>query len=262
MTTYVLVHGAWGGSHQFGKVRRLLQSAGHEVFNPCLTGIGERAHLTGPQVGLGTHVTDVVNTVLYEDLRDIVLLGYSYGGMVVTGTLNHIADRVHDLVYLDAFVPDDGDSVGSLQSGRRVDPTIQLGQPWLVPPADRTYDDPADAEWLTPRRTPHPAACFAEPVRRERPVEDEAFTLTYIKALADGPVGEGAFWNAAARAQGSPRWRYREIDTNHMVPTNRPQGLADLLLELPEQQPGGGGGSDHHARKSPPSDRSSGATVS
>src|ERR1700734_4572976 len=93
MAIFVLVHGAWGGSYGFRKVRGPLRAAGHEVFTPSLTGIGERAHLTSPQVCLTTHVTDVVNTVLYEDLRDIVLLGYSYGGMVVTGSPGYGAGR-------------------------------------------------------------------------------------------------------------------------------------------------------------------------
>jgi pimeloyl-ACP methyl ester carboxylesterase len=105
MTVFVLVHGAWGGAHGFRKVRGPLRAAGHEVFTPSLTGIGERVHLTSPQVGLTTHITDVVNTVEYEDLRDIVLLGFSYGGFVVTGALEYIAERVRHLVYLDAFVP-------------------------------------------------------------------------------------------------------------------------------------------------------------
>src|ERR1700688_4407731 len=87
---------------------------GHEVFTPSLTGIGERAHLASPQVNLTTHITDVVNTILYEDLTDIVLLGYSYGGMVVTGALEHVADRVAHLVYLDAFMPADGQSLDDL----------------------------------------------------------------------------------------------------------------------------------------------------
>jgi pimeloyl-ACP methyl ester carboxylesterase len=87
MATYVLVHGAWSGAHGFRKVRALLQSAGHQVFTPSLTGIGERVHLVSPQVDLSTHVADVVNQVLYEDLDEIVLLGFSYGGMVVAGAL-------------------------------------------------------------------------------------------------------------------------------------------------------------------------------
>src|ERR1700746_3185745 len=111
MAVFVLVHGAWGGAQGFRKVRRALGEAGPDVFTPTLTGIGERAHLTSPQVSLTTHIADVVNAVWYEDLSDIVLLGYSYGGVVGTGALEPIGDRVRHLVYLDAFVPGDGDTV-------------------------------------------------------------------------------------------------------------------------------------------------------
>src|ERR1700745_274027 len=117
MAVFVLVHGAGGGAHGFRRVRGPLRQAGHEVFTPSLTGIGERAHLTSPQVCLTTHLTDVVNTVLYGDLAGLVLLGFSYGGFVVTGALEHIGDRVRDLVYLDAFVPGDGDRAGAAGGG-------------------------------------------------------------------------------------------------------------------------------------------------
>jgi pimeloyl-ACP methyl ester carboxylesterase len=233
MAIYVLVHGAWGGAHGFRKVRGPLRAAGHEVFTPSLTGIGERAHLTSPQVCLTTHITDVVNTILYEDLSGIVLLGYSYGGFVVTGALEHIGDRVAHLVYLDAFLPDDGDTVDAVTgrgAGRGV---IELGRQWLVPPLPREFDDPAEAAWSGARRTSHPAGCFTEPVRLVRPLEDHPFTRTYIKATGEPrPEAGGPFWAAADRVMHSPAWRYREVATNHMIPTNRPEDLVRLLLEL------------------------------
>jgi pimeloyl-ACP methyl ester carboxylesterase len=231
MAVFVLVHGAWGGAHGFRKVRGPLRAADHEVFTPSLTGIGERAHLTSPQVCLTTHITDVVNTVWYEDLSDIVLLGFSYGGFVVTGALKYIAERVRHLVYLDAFVPGDGDALaGPGGTGRGV---IGLGQDWLVPPMPREYDDPAEAEWAEARRTPHPAGCFTEPVRLARPLEDYPFTRTYIKATGEPrPDDGGPFWAAADRALASSAWRYREIATNHMIASNRPGDLVRLLLEL------------------------------
>jgi pimeloyl-ACP methyl ester carboxylesterase len=238
MAVYVLVHGAWGGAHGFRKVRGPLRAAGHEVFTPSLTGIGERVHLTSPQVCLTTHITDIVNAVLYEDLRDIVLLGFSYGGFVVTGALEHIGDRVRHLVYLDAFVPADGDSVdgtgdpgrASGGGGRAV---IGLGRDWLVPPQAREFDDPAEAAWSSARRTPQPAGCFTEPVRLTRPLEEYPFTRTYIKATGEPRPQDGEpFWAAADRAKASPAWRYREIATSHMVPSNRPEELVRLLLEL------------------------------
>ncbi len=233
MAIFVLVHGAWSGAHDFRKVRGPLRAAGHEVFTPSLTGVGERVHLTSPQVCLTTHITDVVNTILYEDLRDIVLLGFSYGGFVVTGALEYIADRVQHLVYLDAFVPGDGhvaDATAGSGASRRA---IELGGDWLLPPPIREFDDPDVAAWVTARRTPQPVGCFTEPVRLVRPVEDYPFTRTYIKATGEPrPEPGGPFWAAADRAMNSPSWRYREITTNHMIPSNRPDELARLLLEL------------------------------
>jgi pimeloyl-ACP methyl ester carboxylesterase len=233
MTTYVLVHGAWGGAHGFRHVRRLLHAAGHEVFTPSLTGVGERCHLTGPHVGLTTHIFDVVNTVLYEDLDEIVLVGYSYGGFVVTGALDHIGERVAHLVFVDAFVPRDGDTVIGLVGGPPPGP-ITIGQEWLVPPSPREYDDPDEAAFADARRTPQPRRCFIEPVHLGRPLEAFPFTRTYVKATADAPDAPGneVFRAAADRARQSPAWRHREIATNHMIPSNRPEELVALLLEL------------------------------
>ena len=233
MTTFVLVHGAWSGAHGFRHVRKLLRAAGHDVFTPSLTGIGERVHLASPLVNLSTHVRDVVNSILYEDLTELVLLGHSYGGLVVTGALDHIGDRVRHLVYLDAFVPEDGDTAFG-PKGLGSAPAITVGEPWLIPPAPRTFDDPAEAEFINARRTPHPIGCFVEPVRVRRRIEDYPFTRTFIKATADVPdaAGSQAFWAAAARAKASPVWSYREIATNHMVASNRPEELSKILLEL------------------------------
>ena len=243
MTTYVLVHGAWGGAHGFRKVRPLLIEAGHEVSTPALTGIGERSHLASPQVNLTTHIQDVVNVIWYHDLHDIVLLGFSYGGVVVTGAVSQVADRVRHLVYLDAFLPDDGQSLYDL-TGQPGGPVLGLGEQWLVPAplpgtvlptgATADYEDPAEAAFSGPRRTPHPRACFTEPVRLPQPLEDYSFGRTYIKATEGGSPGPGgnAFWTAAERAKSSPAWGFRETATNHMVPANRPGELAAMLLEL------------------------------
>jgi pimeloyl-ACP methyl ester carboxylesterase len=232
MTTFVLVHGAWSGAHGFRHVRKILQSHGHDAFTPSLTGLGERVHLIHPMVNLTTHIRDVVNHVVYEDLQNIVLVGFSYGGMVVTGAVEHLSERISDLVYLDAFVPSDGESVSSMNGGPARTP-VNLGGEWLVPSAPRQFDDPIEGQWVTARRTPHPGACFSEPVYLAKPLEEYAFTRTYIKATAkvEGePAGE-VFWRAARHAQSSASWRYFEIDTNHMVASNKPQELANLLLE-------------------------------
>lgn len=232
MTTFVLVHGAWAGSFGFRTVRKLLQAAGHEVFTPSLTGLGERVHLASPQVTLSTHVQDVVNQVLYEDLNHIVLLGYSYGGSVITGCLDHIAERVSHLVYLDAFVPAPGQSVLDLIN--QPSPVIELGMSPFLPPAPRTFDDPDEGVFQNARRVPHPVATFQEPVSLSRPLESFPFSRTYIRATQSDPgdIGYRQFAAAAAHADESDAWASYEIATNHMVLSNKPDELVDLLLRL------------------------------
>lgn len=227
-----MVHGAWGGSYGFHKVRPLLSRAGFDVFTPSLTGIGERSHLAHPGIDLRTHVTDVVNAVLYEDLDDVVLLGFSYGGMVVTGALDHIGSRVHDLVYLDAFVPTDGDSAVGLM-GVDSGSTIELGQESFVSPAPRELDDPVETAWSNARRSLQPAKTFTDPVALSQPLESWEFSLTYVKATADpNESDESPFWQAARVAETSPAWRYHEIATNHLIPFTHPAELATILTDL------------------------------
>ncbi|MCO1660020.1 alpha/beta fold hydrolase [Pseudonocardia humida] len=230
MTAFVLVHGAWGGSYAFRAVRGLLHADGHEAVSPSLTGIGERAHLTGPHVDLSLHVLDVVNAIRYEDLRDVVLLGYSYGGMVVSAALDLIGDRVREVVYLDAFVPRDGDSVATLTGGPPPAGLPELGAPWSAPAPVRQYEDPAAAERAARRRVPQPLGTFTEPVRLAVPLEERGLGLTYVRATADP---DGAVFEPFARhARESPAWRYHEIATTHMVPENRPDELAAILRTL------------------------------
>jgi pimeloyl-ACP methyl ester carboxylesterase len=232
MATFVLVHGAWRGSFGFRNVRRALQRAGHDATAPSLTGLGERVHLASPQVTLDTHVHDVVNHVLYEDLRDIVLVGYSYGGAVVTGSLDHVHDRVRELVYLDAFVPGDGQSVADLLGLPRF--PITLGQDDYLPTPPRSFDDPAEAAFQEARAVPQPIGCAYDPIRLHQPLEDFPFGRTYVKATRSDAdeVGEPCFRSAAERAKSSERWRYREIDSNHMLLSNRPDEVSKVLLEL------------------------------
>ena len=154
--------------------------------------------------------------------------------MVVTGALEHIAERVRHLVYLDAFVPGHGDTASSLLRGAAPRPKIGLGDDWQLAGPVREFDDPAEAQWMAPRRTAQPKGTFSEAVFLTQPLEDYPFTRTYIKATAapeDDP-GNSAFWAAARRVRNSPAWQVHEIATNHMVANNRPQELADLLLRV------------------------------
>src|SRR5579864_6960902 len=147
MATYVLVHGAWGGSYNWRKLRPMLQAAGHTVFNPSLTGLGERAHLASPSVNLSTHIQDVCNALFYEDLTDVILVGHSYGGMVVTGVADRMPERIKHLVFLDAFVPGDGQSLRDLAANPN-NATPDTGD-WRVPA--RQTNEPMD-EWSVARR--------------------------------------------------------------------------------------------------------------
>lgn len=237
MTAIVLVHGAWGGSWGFHKLRPLLAAAGHQVFTPSLTGIGEREHLSRPDIGLGTHVTDVCSAVHYEDLDGIVLLGFSYGGMVVTGALDRIGHRVRHLVYLDAFVPDDGQSVQDLAGFDVPAPASDAAtgdiSSWTIAPVPRDLGNPAQTAWVNERRSPQPIATFTEPVRLSRPLESWDFSRTYVKATADpDEADDSAFNRAAAKARTSQRWRYHEVACNHMVAIMKPDELASILLSL------------------------------
>ena len=130
MTNYVLIHGAWHGSWCWARVRRLLAAGAHRVFTPTLTGVGERAHLLSRDVGLDTHVADVANLMIWEDLRDVVLVGHSYGGVVVRHVADWIPDRIRSLVYLDAFVPDDGKALSTT-----CQTTARATENWLRPKA-------------------------------------------------------------------------------------------------------------------------------
>ena len=114
MTNFVLVHGAWIGGFCWRPNAQALRKAGHEVYTPTMTGLGERIHLMNPSINLDTHITDIVNVIKYEELSDVVLVGHSYGGMVITGVADALPDRITSLVYLDAFVPENGQSLVSL----------------------------------------------------------------------------------------------------------------------------------------------------
>jgi pimeloyl-ACP methyl ester carboxylesterase len=226
MTSYVLIHGAWSGAYRWKFVRPLLQAAGHEVFTPSLTGLGDRVHLTSPAINLNTHIEDIVNLVECEDLRDIVLVGHSYGGMPVTGAADRLAERIAHLVYVDAFLPSDGQSCWDLGGARPAE-----GE-WRVPP----HELPPDQIAAMPGPRPdQPAATLAEPVRLTVPLEQRDFSRTYIKATADPrrePPRRSPFYDAADRVSKDPRWRYVELDAGHAIPWTHPRALADILLAL------------------------------
>ena len=234
MATYVLVHGAWHGGWCWKKLTPLLRAAGHEVVVPTLTGLGERAHLARPEVGLATHVEDVVQVLTYEDLHGVVLVGHSYAGMVIAAVADRVPERVAQLVYLDAFVPDNGQALLDLLPPPLREASLEqartAGEGWQVPapPPERFgVTDAADLAWVRPRLLPQPLQTFTEPLRLGRPDLSPA-PRTYIACT----VGSATFQPFAERARTDPAWRYRELATGHDAMVMTPRELAQLLLEL------------------------------
>ncbi len=236
MATYVLVHGGAHGGWCYRDVARLLRAAGHEVFAPTLTGLGERAHLLSPGIDLDTHIDDVVAVLHYEDLRDVILVGHSYGGMVITGVADRAGDRVGHLVYLDSVNPRDGESLAQLAAplmqaaratARVVDGVELVLFPGTEPLPNYGVTDPEAVAWMSERLTPHPFACFAQPLR----LRDEA-------ALADIPQTQIVCTSTlssrdpARMAPAVSAGRVWDVDTGHDLMITEPEAVADLLLRL------------------------------
>lgn len=239
MATFVLVAGACCGGWSWTRVTPLLREAGHEVYTPTLTGLGERVHLTTPTIDLATHITDVVNLLVYEDLSEVTLVGWSSGGMVIPGVADHVPERVARLIYLDGCVPEDGQSEYDLEAdpaARRADDlaaSAEAGTPgfWPVPTAYIREEIPAaaDAAWVLARMTPHPLATFAQPLQLRHP---ELIVPRAFVYCTEGKHPDGLSTRAAVRLRAAPGWAYREVAANHLVPLTAPHALAAAFLSL------------------------------
>jgi len=229
--TFLVCHGAWSAGWAWKKMHPLMRAAGHRLITPSYTGLGERAHLATPSIDLESHIEDVLAVIQYEDLDDIVLLGHSYGGMVATGVADRARGRINQLIYLDAFVPDDGQSLFDLnESGRRaLQDTAKSGDGYRVPPMPTPPDtSPADVKWLTARRVDMPVKCFETKLR----LRGGALTLprSYIYATRIAPAD--TFGRFAIRAKSEPGWRYHEIDASHSPNVTAPEALMALLQTI------------------------------
>jgi pimeloyl-ACP methyl ester carboxylesterase len=232
--TFVLVHGAWHGGWCWKRVLPLLRALGHEVFTPTLTGLGERQHLMSADIGLDTHIQDVLGVLEYEDLRDVVLVGHSYAGMVIAGVAEKAADRITHLVYLDAFVPADGKSLADYQPPEILqlfqESTRKDGEGFKLPcviPAEAfgvTAGD--DLAWVRPRLNPHPLKTKLDAVRLRNPKAAQIpRTYIYCNDPAVGPFGQ-----FAERLRHDRSWRYAELATGHDAMITAPAKVAELLL--------------------------------
>lgn len=236
----VLVHGAWHGGWCWDKVRPRLEAAGHRVFAPSLTGLGDREHLRDPVPSLATHVADIVNLVQAEELRDVVLVGHSYGGMVITGAADALRDRIRCLVYLDAAVPADGQTLASFVPGiapedvLRREAAFRSMAPdgnWLppVPPGMVGVSDPDDVAWLQRRLRPHPLRTWLEPVALPHGGHS-GLPKTYVMA-ANPPTTAMGFPRMAEIARGGGEWTCREIDCGHDMMVAAPEQTAAFIAE-------------------------------
>jgi pimeloyl-ACP methyl ester carboxylesterase len=237
MATFVLVHGAMHGGWCWSRTAIVLQKRGHAVFAPTLTGLGERAHLLNRGVGLHTHVEDVANVVHYEDLRDVVLVGHSYGGMVISGAAERVPDCIAHLAYLDAYYPPGSESLLDLMGERQREFILKVaaehGDGWLFTltpdlTAERILNgwgvtDPQDIAWMAERLTPHPVGTFEDHLAA---VSTSRATIprTFIHCTESYA---GAHLRALAEAAGG--FRFETIAAGHDAMVTSPDALAQLL---------------------------------
>ena len=230
MATIVVAHGAWSSAWAWQKMRPLLRAAGHDIFTPSYTGLGERAHLAAPGIDLDTHIADVLGVLQCEDLRDVVLIGHSYGGMVATGVTDRAEGRVTKLIYLDAFAPKGGQSLFQLvgaETEEKMRAGAAAGDGWRVPANPMPPDTPADyVEWAASRRKPQPMKCFEQPLTLSgRPLPVAGYI--YCTRIAPGDV----FRQFADRARAED-WPYAEMDASHNPHITCPEELRDVLLGM------------------------------
>jgi pimeloyl-ACP methyl ester carboxylesterase len=220
-TTFVVAHGAWSSAWAWKKMRPILTAHGHRLVTPTYTGLGERSHLANPDVDLDTHITDVVNALFYEDLRDVTLIGHSYGGIVSTGVADRARDRIARLIYLDAFVADDGQSLDDL-TGQASRSRADLVDGWLVPPNPLPPDTSAeDVEWALPRRLHQPIKTLEQPLKLTKgPLSLPRHYILCTKSEAFRRYAD------KAKAEG---WTVYELDASHNPHITVPEALAALL---------------------------------
>jgi pimeloyl-ACP methyl ester carboxylesterase len=220
--TFVVVHGATAGGWEWKSTGKFLSEDGHTVYRATLTGLGEREHLNSPDIDLQTHINDVVNLILYEDLHDVVLTGHSYGGMVITGVIDRIPERIRHVVYLDAAVPDDGMSLWDLFGNNQpVDP-------------ERFKDGFMQVPWVKPGAQPphsvkHSTKCFSQPVSYKNPAALK-LPVTYVAFIPkDKSADERAKMDKSWQRAVARGWTIRTFPGGHVAQQEDPRGVATLI---------------------------------
>ena len=230
--TFVLVHGAWHGGWCWRRVADLLEKQGHKVFTPTLTGLGERSHLLRAGIDVSTHVTDVVNVIKWEGLRDVVLCGHSYGGLVVSGVAEQAADKIGSIVFLDAFVPENGDSMAGLTSDavreqlKAANARGDLGVPARSAAAFLVNEK--DQAWVDAMCVPQPIGTMTE-VMKLTGARETIAKKSYIRA---GAYPNPGFDKALERVKADKSWRVYSVPCGHDVMVDMPDRLAEILVEV------------------------------
>ena len=233
MANFVLVHGAWHGGWCWCRVANLLIQRGHRPFTPTLTGLGERSHLLSREVDLNTHIQDIVSIFEFEELADVTLCGHSYGGFVITGAADRVAKQISSIVYLDAFIPKNGQSVQDLVpgQGRASQGKGQkgYGEVWKVPPRSAEsfmVQDSEDRTWVNRRCVPHPYATMTQPINLTGNWENiQAKTFLEAGLYTMSPFGPFAKY-----AKNSPDWNYEKIAAGHDIMIDEPEKLTEALI--------------------------------
>lgn len=226
MATFVFVHGGVDGGWAWQGVGKILQKAGHDVYRPTLTGSGERAHLASPSIDLDIHLTDIVNVIRYENLNNVTLVGLSYGGYIIAGVAERIPECLHHLIFLDALVPEDGETLNAIMgpeySAWAEEQASKYGGGWRIPPF------PVDAD----RRTAMLVKPGSEPLQIGNPATAHLkHTFVHFTAKsADDPL-QPIMVRMANRAKGRG-WGYRELAVAHYPILSTPEMIAALLIDL------------------------------
>lgn len=216
---YVFVPGAWDGGWDYQKVDSILTSKGNHVYRPTLTGLGERVHLANKEINLTTHIDDIVNLLKYENLHNVILVGHSYGGMVISGVAEQAPDRIKQLIYLDAFVPENGESIQTIVGAtwdKMVVPNIKDG--FVGYPFGPTEPNP-------PNDVPQPLKTFTETIKIGNPLVLKIPTC-YILMTKDG---KGGFEESAKRAR-QRKWKIITLEGGHYSMREQPEELVKILV--------------------------------
>jgi pimeloyl-ACP methyl ester carboxylesterase len=230
--TYVLVHGAWHGGWCWRRTADFLERKGHKVFAPTMTGLGERSHLLTKDINLATHVTDIVNVLKWEDLSNVILVGHSYGGVIISGVAEQMADKIASIVFLDAFVPENGDSLaaGASQPVKDAIAAAQgRGEFTLKPVSAAAFRvNEKDRAWVDRLCTPQPIATMTDPSSITG-ARDRIGKKTYVRAKGYPSV---PFDTALAKFKDNAAWKTYEMTAGHDAMVDEPERLSEILIEV------------------------------